>query len=62
MTTYCGTTDNVTTTGAPTDVTVAGSDLEAVLHTVWRSLDPHLRVAGFALSGDNATTNPIIVA
>lgn len=61
MTTYCGTANDIISTSAPTDVAVDGPDLEAVLNDVWQSLDPHLRVAAFAVSADEPTAAPIIL-
>ncbi|TWP32201.1 hypothetical protein [Leekyejoonella antrihumi] len=61
MTTYRGTAEEIISTSAPTDVTVTGPELAAVLDDVWQSLDPHLRVAAFAVSADNPADAPIIV-
>jgi IMP cyclohydrolase len=61
MTTYCGTVKDVISTPAPADVAVTSLDLATVLHDVWQSLDPRLRVAAFAVSADDPARAPIVV-
>ncbi len=62
MTTYAGSSDQVTSTPGPTDVTVAADSRSGVLDEVWQALHPDVKVAAFATSLTDRSIGPLIVS
>ena len=62
MTTYAGTVSEVRPQHAPVDVKVAASTAGDLLQDVWGALDPTLRVAGFAITPDDAQGRPLFIS